>query len=134
MTDQFSALAGADPDAAARVLAKLQGHVMVPTNWQAEVERSRARFQIIRAGRRTGKTKLAARRIITKALQKDDSMNWWVANTYRNVVRGYREVLRQLPRGLLAKEPPPASPNNAGVARADVSPAPKTVRQRATVQ
>lgn len=110
--EEFAALAQADPEAASRLIAKLKGHVMVPVAWQAEVERSRARFQIVRAGRQSGKTKLGARRVIRKALERPGSMNWWVANTYKNVRRGYREVLRQVPRDLLAKDPPPAGTGN----------------------
>jgi hypothetical protein len=67
--------------------------------------RSQARFRTICAGRRWGKTKLGAHEIL-KAARDGGSMNWWVANTYKNVRRGYREVVRQCPPRLLAKAPP----------------------------
>ncbi len=110
--EQWAALAAADPAAAQRVLRSVMKSLIVPhAGGQMEVAESRARFRVIRAGRRWGKTKLAARELILKAVAEPDQMTWWVANTYRNVRRGYREVIRQLPRELLAKEPPPSTSN-----------------------
>jgi hypothetical protein len=109
--EQWSALAAADPAAAQKVLRDVMKTLMVPhAGGQEEVAASTSRFKVIRAGRRWGKTKLAARTLILKALEKE-GMYWWVANTFKNVRRGYREVLRQIPRQLLAKEPPPSTSN-----------------------
>lgn len=110
--EQWGALAAADPAAAQRVLRSVMKSLVVPhEGGQLDVVESQARFKVIRAGRRWGKTKLAARELVLHTLGKPGSMNWWVANTYKNVRRGYREVLKQIPRSLLAKEPPPATSN-----------------------
>lgn len=110
--EQWAALAAADPVAAQRVLQSVMKSLIVPhAGGQDEIALDQSRFKVIRAGRRWGKTKLAARELILHALEKPGSMNWWVANTYRNTRRGYREVLRQIPRELLAKEPPPDTSN-----------------------
>lgn len=111
---QSDALAGilvGDPALAAKIMGQLRGRVMVPHLNQQPVLNSTARFKILRAGRRFGKTKLAARELLAAAVDGEDKMIWWVANTYRNVRRGYREVLRQLPPALLAKPAPPSSAN-----------------------
>lgn len=42
------------------------------------------------------------------------SVTWWVAPTYRVVKRGYREVLRQLPREYLSHDPQPDTNFDAG--------------------
>jgi len=41
-------------------------------------------------------------------------MTWWVAPTYKVVKRGYAEVLKQLPDGVLTHDPPPESNFDAG--------------------
>lgn len=95
-----------------RALESVKGRLFIPhAGGQIEVLDNEARFQAIAAGRRWGKTKLAARKIIREALGKPGSMNWWIANTYKNVRRGYRNVVRQIPPALLAK-PAPASTSN----------------------
>lgn len=109
---QWEALAREDPEHAAKLIRSLQGKIVVPhQGGQLLVVQSPARFRVLRAGRRFGKTKLAAREMITAAMSKEGSMNWWVANTYKNVRRGYRQILQQLPRQLLAKDPPPSTAN-----------------------
>lgn len=89
-------------------LAAVRPYVFVAhQGGQQSILDSTARFGIARAGRRYGKTKVAARKLVRKTLATDrPTVNWWVANTYRNVQRGYREVLKQTPRELLAKPPP----------------------------
>ncbi len=105
-------LAAERPQQLAADIDKLRGKMFVPHNGgQVEVLRSDARFKVLAAGRRWGKTKMAARQIIRKALIPN-TVNWWIANTYKNVGRGYREVVRQLPREFLAKEAPVATSNN----------------------
>lgn len=66
---------------------------------------SEARFRTLAAGRRWGKTKVASHEIVRRA-KKPNQMIWWVANTYKNVSRGYREVVNQLPASWLAKPAP----------------------------
>ena len=50
---------------------------------QANVFRSPARFRLLNAGRRFGKTHLAVLELINAAVNKPESMNWYVAPTYR---------------------------------------------------
>jgi hypothetical protein len=104
--DRLEEAARARPEEATRAAEEVGKRLFQPhAGGQAEVMRSEARFRTIDAGRRWGKTKLGAHEIL-KACRKPDSMNWWVANTYKNVRRGYREVVRQCPPRLLAKPPP----------------------------
>lgn len=98
-------LAAQDPDALEEALRVLKGTMFVPHPGQVPVIESKARFRALAAGRRFGKTKLGAREIV-RAARSPDSMNWWVANSYKNVMRGYKEVVRQIPRSLLAKDAP----------------------------
>jgi hypothetical protein len=46
--------------------------------------------------------------------RKKNQMLWWVAPTYRVVKRGYAEVLKQLPDGVLAHPAPPETNFDAG--------------------
>lgn len=99
------------PDELEAALKALKGKLFIPhEGGQREVLDASGRFKVVAAGRRWGKTKAAAREVV-RAARQGDSMNWWVANTYRNVRRGYREVVRQTPRELLAKEPPVSTSN-----------------------
>lgn len=107
----FEALAEADRGAAGRLLREVKRRALVPHAGQQQVLSSNARFKVIRAGRRWGKTKLAARELIREAIQNPGTVNWWVANRWRNTRRGYKEVLKQLPPQLLAK-PAPAETSN----------------------
>lgn len=116
MSDQHERLrqlAQNDPEAARRLLADLRGKVVHPHPAQQEVLDVVARFKVLDCGRRWGKTKLAAKIALGKA-RKRDQMIWWVAPTYKVVKRGYREVLRQLPAGTLAKPAPPDTHFDAG--------------------
>jgi hypothetical protein len=98
--------ARARPDEAARAAQEVAKRLFKPHGGgQLEVMHAQERFRTICAGRRWGKTKLGAHEIL-KAARKPDSMNWWVANTYKNVRRGYREIVRQCPPRMLAKPPP----------------------------
>jgi hypothetical protein len=104
--DRLEEAARARPAEARRAAEEVSKRLFVPhAGGQLNVMHSQARFRTIDAGRRWGKTKLGAHEII-KAARKPDSMNWWVANTYKNVRRGFREVVRQCPPRLLAKPPP----------------------------
>lgn len=90
-----------------RALQQLQGRLWAPhEGGQEAVVASEARFRILRAGRRWGKTETGAHEAIMSALLKDHQMVWWVANSSNSLIRGYRKVLEQLPPALLAKNPP----------------------------
>ena len=105
--DRLGGLAAADPGAAGDVVEEVRKRAFRPhSGGQLDIMRSPARFRIVRAGRRWGKTEVAAHEIIHHALANPGSMNWWVANRWKNTRRGYRKVLQQLPPGLLAKAPP----------------------------
>jgi hypothetical protein len=102
-----------NPQATSRLLQQLRDRLFVPhTGGQEDVAASEARFRILRAGRRWGKTELAAHEAIMAALEADHQMVWWVSNSDKNVRRGYRKVLEQLPPGLLAKPAPSESAND----------------------
>lgn len=99
-----------EPEVLERALAELKGKMFVPHPGQVPVRDNDARYRVLGAGRRFGKTKLAANEIV-KWSRKPDQMIWWVANTYKNVRRGYREVVRQMPTSWLAKPAPVATSN-----------------------
>lgn len=105
-------LAGTSPERIERALNEVRGRMFVPHDGgQAMVLEDTTRFQTVAAGRRWGKTKVASRKLVRAAITKPGSMNWWVANSYKNVRRGYREVVRQIPPQLLAKSPPRSTSN-----------------------
>jgi hypothetical protein len=110
---RLRALLEADPIGAARLLQELNSKVVRPHAGQQIVLDSKARFKVMNCGRRWGKTVLAAK-IIATAARKENKMLWWVAPTYRVTKRGYDEVLRQLPEGMLSKPAPPSSNFDAG--------------------
>lgn len=110
---RLEALIEADPVAAARLLERLQKYMMVPHEKQREVLEHPARFKILNAGRRFGKTMVGAKAIVTRA-RKPHRTLWWVAPTYKIVKRGYAEVLKQLPPDLMTQDPPPDSNFDAG--------------------
>jgi phage FluMu gp28-like protein len=115
--DRLQGLIQADPAAAGAILEEVARRAFRPhSGGQLDVMRSKARFRIVRAGRRWGKTEVAAHEIINAALSKSGSMNWWVANRWKNTRRGYRKVLQQLPKELLAK-PAPADTSSELVLR-----------------
>jgi hypothetical protein len=102
-----------NPQEALRLLSALRDKVRYPHPGQQLVLDSKARFRVINAGRRFGKTILAAK-ILLQQSRKPDKMLWWVAPTYKVVKRGYAEVLRQLPDGVLDGTPPPDTHFDAG--------------------
>lgn len=111
--DRVLELADADPRAAMELLESLEKIVVRPHKSQQEVLKSNARFRVLNCGRRWGKTKLAAHIALKKA-RKNNQMIWWVAPTYKVVKRGYKEILRQLPEGVLAAPAPPDTNFDAG--------------------
>lgn len=107
-TDQskLRALLEADPEAASEVINAVRSRLIVPHAKQRPIIESDARFRIIRAGRRFGKTKISAREIVRSAITQPGSMNWWVSNRWKNTRRGYRNVVKMIPPELLAKPAP----------------------------
>lgn len=111
--ERLLSLAASDPAQLQKLIDKLDEKVVKPHAAQREVLQSPARFRVMNAGRRTGKTVLAAKIAISKT-RKANKMVWWIAPTYKVVKRGYREVIRQLPDGMLTHEPPPDTNFDAG--------------------
>lgn len=101
-----------DPDMAADAVLQIKNKIIVPHPGQMPVLESEARFKCVAAGRRFGKTVIAAAALIDKMLERPNSIGWWVAPEYKNVTRGYSELVAQIPPGLLAKPAPPASSQN----------------------
>lgn len=76
------------------------------TDRQADVFESRARFRVLIAGRRFGKTYLACVELITAASSRPKSVCWYVAPTYRMAKDIAWELLKALvPAALLAGTP-----------------------------
>jgi hypothetical protein len=107
------ALAQSDPEEFKRVIKAVSSTVVRPHAGQQLVLDSPARFKVMNCGRRWGKTVLAAKTAV-QASRKPKQMIWWVAPTYRITKRGYAEVLRQLPDGVLSKPAPPDTNFDAG--------------------
>lgn len=72
----------------------------MPHDAQREIMDSAARFRIIAAGRRFGKTQLAAREAVTYT--DPDALIWWVAPTYDEAGRGWDAVTAALPDRIIA--------------------------------
>lgn len=103
---RLRALAKEDPEAFRSAARRFAARQFRPhPGGQEDILRSEARFRTLAAGRRWGKTKVAAHEVVRRA-RKPNQMLWWVANTYKNVSRGYREVVNQLPASWLAKPAP----------------------------
>jgi hypothetical protein len=111
--ERLQSLAQNDPAALSRLLDAMEKVNIKPHAGQQVVLDSKARFRVMNCGRRWGKTVLAAKILVSKS-RKQGRVLWWVAPTYRIVKRGYEEVLRQLPDGVLAKPAPPSSNFDAG--------------------
>lgn len=111
--DRVAALAGSDPEQFQKLVEKLKTKVVHPHSGQRIVLDSNARFRVLNCGRRWGKTKLAAK-IILQESRKEKQTLWWTSPVYKIVKRGYAEVLRQLPDGVLTHTPPPESNFDAG--------------------
>lgn len=104
--ERLRELAKNDPAAFVAARERLRsGYFRPHPGGQKLILDSEARFRTLAAGRRWGKTKVAAHEIVRRA-QKPGQMIWWIANTYKNVSRGYREVVNQLPSSWLAKPAP----------------------------
>lgn len=111
--DRLRALAESDPEGFRKLISGIKKKTIIPHAAQQPVIDSKARFKVMNCGRRFGKTVIAAKILVTKA-RKDNQMLWWVAPTYKIVKRGYAEILKQLPDGVLAKDAPPDTNFDAG--------------------
>ena len=107
------ALKDSNPQEFYKLMQRVNEKVRHPHPGQVQVLESQARFRVMNCGRRWGKTVLAAKIILSKA-RKQKQMLWWVAPTYKIVKRGYEEVLKQIPDGVLVNPPPPSSNFDAG--------------------
>ena len=59
---------------------------------QTPIAQSNARFKVLVAGRRWGKTRLGVWLCIAKAMQ--GKKTWWVAPTYSMAMEGWKEIRR----------------------------------------
>jgi hypothetical protein len=104
--ERAEALARDNPEALERARNELRNRLLIPhSGGQEAILNSSDRFRTLAAGRRWGKTKVAAHEIVRRS-RKPNQMIWWIANTYKNVSRGYREVVNQIPPSWLAKPAP----------------------------
>ncbi len=110
---RLRALAEADPEAFRKLIKQMQTKTVIPHPAQVPVLKSNARFKVMNCGRRWGKTLIAAKILVAKA-REPNKMLWWCSPTYKITKRGYAEILRQLPDGVLRKEAPPDSNFDAG--------------------
>jgi hypothetical protein len=111
--ERLAALAQNDPQEFRRVMASVRAKTVIPHAGQQKVLESKARFKVMNCGRRWGKTVLAAKMAVAAA-RKKNQMVWWVAPTYKITKRGYAEVLKQIPDGLLTHAAPPDTNFDAG--------------------
>jgi hypothetical protein len=111
--ERLLALKESDPEQFRQLMLALSKITVRPHAGQQVVLDSPARFKVMNCGRRWGKTVLAAKIAVSKT-RKPNQMIWWVAPQYRITKRGYEEVLKQLPPGVLAHDPPPSSNFDAG--------------------
>ncbi len=66
------------------------------TKPQAKVFRSAARFRVVCAGRRFGKTYLALSYLLYQAMKSPGTMNWYIAPTYRQAKQIAWKMLKRL--------------------------------------
>lgn len=111
--DKLLKLKEENPQEFFALMRRVHEKTVYPHPGQEIVLNSKARFRVMNCGRRWGKTVLAAKIIVSKT-RKKNQMLWWIAPTYRVVKRGYAEVLKQLPDGVLAHDPPPETHFDAG--------------------
>lgn len=110
---RLMALKEADPAQFASMMLSLSKITFRPHANQKVILDDPARFKAVNCGRRFGKTLMAAHIFVKKSRAKNQ-MLWWVAPTYKVVKRGYAEVLKQLPPGVLTHDPPPDTNFDAG--------------------
>ena len=109
--DEFAAIMATNPAKAEKLLDQFRKTIVVPhSGGQVEVLAAQERFQVACCGRRWGKSKIAAKKALAQC-REPGKVVWWVAPTYKIARRGYREVLRQIPPGVLIKPPPTPTSN-----------------------
>lgn len=74
-----------------------------PFTAQRRFHDSPARFRVLVAGRRFGKTKAAVNELIRTAIRKPGSVNWWVAPTFSITRKGWRELFAFLPPEIVTR-------------------------------
>lgn len=102
----------ATPELTTNAIKNIKKQILVPHPGQVPIIESKARFKVVNAGRRFGKTKIAARALVVKAIEQPGMLGWWIAPEYKNIKRGYAEVVSQIPPILLAKPAPPVTSQN----------------------
>jgi hypothetical protein len=111
--ERLKALRDNQPEEFYRLMRAVHEKTVYPHPGQQVVLDSKARFRVMNCGRRWGKTVLAGKIFVSKS-RKKNQMLWWVAPTYRIVKRGYAEVIKQLPDGVLEHPAPPDTHFDAG--------------------
>ena len=110
----LEALLLSDPQRAISLMERLEKYVITPHPGQIPVVVRRAlQGAELRPsmGQDQDRREVAAPQRAQEATRR---LVWWVAPTYRVVKRGYKEVLRQLPRDFLTHDPPPDTNFDAG--------------------
>lgn len=73
---------------------------------QAEVARSKARFRVVVAGRRFGKTHLCRGLMLREAARRPNQRIWYIAPSFRMAKQiMWRDLLSAIPRAWLARKP-----------------------------
>ncbi len=72
-----------------------------PTQWQ--VYDDDHRFQVISAGRRWGKTRLAWMKLLEAALSISNGLFWWVASIYKELVPASQTIRETTPPDIISK-------------------------------
>lgn len=75
-----------------------------PHAGQMKLHESKARFRVMACGRRFGKTLAATNELAKNALEHNNTLNWWVAPTYRQTEIAF-ELLCEALKPVLAKPP-----------------------------
>ena len=102
----------ASPELTTNAIQNIRRQILVPHPGQVPIIEDKSRFKVVNAGRRFGKTKIAARMLVVKAIEQPGMLGWWIAPEYKNIKRGYAEVVSQIPPALLSKPAPPITSQN----------------------
>lgn len=74
-----------------------------PFPLQRTIHNCQARFRIVAAGRRFGKTTMAVVESIIQALQEQNQVVWWVAPSYAQSMKGWRLLRKFLPKDTVTR-------------------------------
>ena len=83
---------------------KLQVKLYTPHDGQLLLHNNNHRFRVMSCGRRFGKTLAATNELAKKALEKNSSLNWWIAPTYRQTEIAF-ELLAEALRPVASRPP-----------------------------